>query len=58
MNRFTFVVQVHPGGISTLENVKTQERVRIEDLAVIGPQIEEWLERLMQEEDQHEVAPS
>lgn len=43
MNRFTFVVQVHPDGISTLENLSTQERVRISDLGTIGPQIESWL---------------
>lgn len=43
MNRFTFVVQVHPEGISTLENLSTHERVRVSDLAVIGPQIERWL---------------
>ena len=43
MNRFTFVVQVHPEGISTLENLSTHERVRVSDLAVIGSQIERWL---------------
>lgn len=43
MNRFTFVVQVHPEGISTLENLSTHERVRVSDLAAIGPQIERWL---------------
>jgi hypothetical protein len=43
VNRFTFVVQVHPEGISTLENLSTHERVRVSDLAVIGPQIERWL---------------
>lgn len=44
MKRFTFVVQIHPDGISTLENLTTQERVRVSDLATIGPQIERWLE--------------
>jgi hypothetical protein len=43
MNRFTFLVQVHPEGISTLENLSTHERVPIPDLAAIGPQIERWL---------------
>lgn len=43
MNRFTFVVQVHPDGISTLENLATQERIRISDLGSVGPQIERWL---------------
>jgi hypothetical protein len=54
----TFVVQIHPGGISTLENLSTQERVRIADLSAIGPQIEAWLERLEAEENQHEPASS
>ena len=44
VNRFTFVVQVHPDGISTLENLGTHERVRISDLEAVGPQIESWLE--------------
>jgi hypothetical protein len=43
VNRFTFVVQVHPDGISTLENLSTQERVRISELSAVGPQIERWL---------------
>jgi hypothetical protein len=43
MNRFTFVVQVHPEGICTLENLSTHERVRISDLETVGPQIERWL---------------
>jgi hypothetical protein len=43
VNRFTFVVQVHPEGISTLENLSTHERVSIPDLGKIGPQIERWL---------------
>ena len=44
MNRYTFVIQVYPGGISTLENLGTKERVRISELAVVGPQIERWLD--------------
>jgi hypothetical protein len=46
MNRHTFVVHVHPGGLTTLENLSTHERVRISDLAEVGPQIERWLETL------------
>ena len=44
MKRYTFVVQVHPEGISTLENLSSHERVRIEDMGAVGPQIERWLE--------------
>jgi hypothetical protein len=44
VNRFTFLVQVHPEGISTLENLSTHERIPIPDLAAIGPQIERWLD--------------
>jgi hypothetical protein len=44
VNRYTFVVQVHPGGLSTLENLSTQERIQVSDLADLGPQIERWLE--------------
>jgi hypothetical protein len=43
MTRHTFVVQIHPDGLSTLENLSTHERVRVTDLAAVGPQIEEWL---------------
>jgi hypothetical protein len=46
MNRFTFVVQVHPDGVSTLENVSTEERVAIDDLEAVAPQIRGWLESL------------
>jgi len=46
MNRFTFVVQIQPDGPSTLENLSTQERVRVSDLGAVGPQIEQWLESL------------
>jgi hypothetical protein len=44
MNRYTFVVQVHPQGISTLENLSTHERVSLPELSVVGPQIERWLD--------------
>jgi hypothetical protein len=43
MKRFTFVVQVHPDGIKTLENLSTHERVPVAHLAEVGPQIERWL---------------
>jgi hypothetical protein len=46
VNRYTFVVQIQPDGPSTLENLSTQERVRVSDLEAVGPQIEEWLESL------------
>jgi len=40
MARYTFVVQVHPDGIPTLENLAKRERVQIAELAALGPQIE------------------
>lgn len=43
MNRYTFVVQVHPQGISTVENLSTHERVSLPELSAVGPQIERWL---------------
>jgi hypothetical protein len=46
MTRYTFVVQIHPDGLSTLENLSTHERIRVSDLATVGPQIERWLEGL------------
>ncbi len=46
MNRYTFVVQVHPEGISTLHNVSTNERVALTDLAEVAPRIESWLAEL------------
>jgi hypothetical protein len=46
MTRYTFVVQIHPDGLSTLENLSTHERVRVTDLATVGPQIERWIEAL------------
>jgi hypothetical protein len=41
--RYTFVIQVHPDGISTLENLMTHERIQIVDFANVGSQIEAWL---------------
>jgi hypothetical protein len=46
MNRYTFVIQVHADGPSTLENLSTHEVIRVPDLAAIGPQIERWLAAL------------
>lgn len=46
MNRYTFVIQVHPGGHSTLENLSTHECVRISDMASVGAQIGRWLAEL------------
>ncbi len=46
MERYSFVVQVHPDGVSTLENLATRERVKIEGLEEVGPRIEGWLEEL------------
>jgi hypothetical protein len=46
MTRYTFVVQIQAEGPSTLENLSTHERVRVADLAQVGPQIEEWLNGL------------
>jgi hypothetical protein len=46
VNRYTFVVHAYPGGASMLENLSTHERVRVCDLAAVGPQIERWLASL------------
>jgi len=43
MNRYTFVIHVHPDGPSTLENLSTCERVPLADLDAVGAQIERWL---------------
>jgi hypothetical protein len=46
VHRFTFVLQVHPDGVSTLESLASEERVPIADLAEVAPQVERWLEAL------------
>jgi hypothetical protein len=46
MNRYTFVVQIHANGPSTLENLSTHEVIPVSDLTAIGPQIERWLAAL------------
>ena len=43
MRRYTFVVQVHPDGVSTLENLSTNERVPIGEMSEVGSQIDSWL---------------
>jgi hypothetical protein len=43
MTRYTFMIQVHTDGISTIENLATHERVQIADFATVGAQIETWL---------------
>jgi hypothetical protein len=50
MNRYTFVIQIHPHGISTLENLSTQERIRLGELTEIGPCIERWMAELARPE--------
>jgi hypothetical protein len=56
VQRFTFVVQVHPDGIKTLENLSTHERVPVTELVEIGPMIERWLE-LLDEGERASSAP-
>jgi hypothetical protein len=46
MNRYTFVIQVHADGPSTLENLTTHELISVPDLTAVGPQIEHWLAAL------------
>ena len=56
MTRYSFVIQVHPGGVSTLENLATRERVKIDGFDTVGPQIERWLKEL--EVDPQSPSPS
>jgi hypothetical protein len=49
VKRYTFVVQVHPEGISTVENLGTHERVRLAELTAVAPQIERWLAEASEE---------
>jgi hypothetical protein len=46
VSRYTFIIQIHANGPSTLENLSTHERVGVSDLAAVGPQIERWLAAL------------
>jgi hypothetical protein len=50
MYRYTFVIQVHPEGISTLENLSTHELIRLDQLAEIGPHLERWLAQLAKDD--------
>lgn len=43
MRRHSFLLHVHPGEVSTLENLRTRERVRIDHLDAVGAQIERWV---------------
>jgi hypothetical protein len=53
--RYTFVVQIHPEGISTLENLATRERVQVAEVATVGAQIEQWLQVLTERENAEEA---
>jgi hypothetical protein len=44
VQRQTFIVQVHPDRVVTLENLGSRERIRVADLATVGAQIERWLD--------------
>jgi hypothetical protein len=45
ITRQTFIVQVREeDGLAVLENVRTRELVRVEDLSQIGAQITRWLD--------------
>jgi len=50
VSRYTFVIHIHPDGISTLENLSTQERIRLTELTEIGPRIERWMAELARPE--------
>jgi hypothetical protein len=50
VTRYTFLVHAYPGGASMLENLSTHERIRVSDLAAVGPQIESWLAGLARSE--------
>lgn len=43
MNRRTFVVHVYDGGVTMIEDLSTQERASVADLAGVGTQIQRWL---------------
>jgi hypothetical protein len=41
--RQTFLLQVRPDGVSTLENVGTGQRVRVDELAAVATWVERWI---------------
>lgn len=43
MIRHTFLLYVYADAACTLENLSTRERIRVPDLAAVGPQIERCL---------------
>jgi uncharacterized protein (DUF2342 family) len=49
MRRQSFIVQVHPGGISVVENLRTRERVGVEELNAVGALIERWVDEAVDE---------
>ena len=57
MNRYTFVIQVHPDGPTTLENLSTHERIPLYDLDAVGAQIERWLTALPDGVGPQELSP-
>ena len=57
MSRYTFIVQVHPEGIATLENLSTHDRIRLGELTEIGPCIERWLAELADPESAEPEPP-
>jgi len=48
MRRRTFVIQIHPDGLTTLENIDTLERVAIGDPQEIPTQVQAWLTQEVQ----------
>jgi hypothetical protein len=46
IQRYTFVVRVHPGEGATVENLATREQAAVTDVAAVGSQIERWLKEL------------
>jgi hypothetical protein len=52
MRRQSFIVQVHPGGVSVVENLRTRERARVEKLDAVGAQIERWVDDALDDADE------
>lgn len=44
LGRHSFLVQVHRGGIATIENLRTRERVPVEELSTLGSLVDRWVE--------------